>query len=957
MKVQQTCIATAVAIALGSLYPPAQAQEAGTAAKTVPGAGGTGSEQSASQQLGSTQLEEVVVTGIRFSLEQSLNAKRDADSVVEVVSAEDIGKLPDKNIADAVQRLPGVNITKAGAGEGGFSENDRVALRGTSPSLTETLINGHTISTGDWFVQDQGGAGSTVGRSVSYALLPSEITDKITVYKSSQADVVEGGVAGVVDIQTRRPLGFKKPFTAEVSAQAFYNDLPNKSDPQFNALANWKNESGTFGAMLQGFTETRHERRDGQEFLGYATVPASLTSDPMLQNAFYPKNINESLLQHRRYRRGGVVDLEWQPTDQLSLNFDGLYSHMHTPSYDTSFLANPGGGANGYIPSGILPTSYTLSSKPVVDLNGQSHYILTSASFPDATGTGVNPGLSDKIYRPFAFSETYYLDLDAKYKLTSNTTLSAMGGHSRGIGSTPGDMGYESGWSVGGFNYAMNGVTALTSVSWPAPGQTTGNGAYVNNYSLANGINTLGPWFGVQSAVDQENYGQLDLETAVNNGIWQSMKFGVRYSDHTRDVNAPGQGTFAAGASGPFCPGGGFCDPTVLPAWSGQLYPANYQNGLSPPPGYVRSFWQIDPKEVYKWETTYNAPAYTSPNWQSEFSVQEKTSAAYAMANIGGSGWHGNFGVRVVHTKDREVNYNAAAPGQVCAPTPYASFPSAGGCDATGLVNYYTQSVYNTSYNDVLPSTSWKFDLAHDLIGRLAVAKTISRPDWSAMSPTPQNDDLALISTEGSATLQPVRSTNFDAELEWYFMPKSLLSVGLFYLDLRSYVEFKTKQQYLTNSTFHRTDLYTVSYPVNIPGRDKGLEVSYQQPLFWGFGTYMNFTLADGSTSDGQDLVGNSKFTGNAELYWENKALSVRTVYSYRSTYLQGLTSAVPEHDQAVGDLAVSMNYKLTDAVVFTFDGLNLNNPILKSYGFSKEMPLGQYVNGRQYYLGVRVQF
>src|SRR5471032_1003128 len=149
------------------------------------------------QQAAATDpsMQAVVVTGIRASLEQSLSKKRNSDSVIDVVSAEDIGKLPDKNVADAVQRVPGVNISSSAGGEGGFSENDRVSIRGTSPSLTQTLVNGHTIGTGDWFVLDQAGA---VGRSVSYALLPSEIVSAVTVQKSQQADMVEGGVAGSV---------------------------------------------------------------------------------------------------------------------------------------------------------------------------------------------------------------------------------------------------------------------------------------------------------------------------------------------------------------------------------------------------------------------------------------------------------------------------------------------------------------------------------------------------------------------------------------------------------------------------------------------------------------------------------------------------------------------------------------------------------------------------------------
>ena len=179
-------------------------------------------------------LEEIVVTGIRKSLEESLDSKRAAIQLTEVITAEDIGKMPDKNVADSLARLPGVTTSAAGANEGGFDENDRISMRGTNPSLTQTLINGHGVASGDWFVLDQV---QTVGRSVSYTLLPSEIVSKVVVEKSSSASLVEGGVAGSVNIVTRKPLDFTKEFTLEASVGAVYADLPEKTDGQYSAPA------------------------------------------------------------------------------------------------------------------------------------------------------------------------------------------------------------------------------------------------------------------------------------------------------------------------------------------------------------------------------------------------------------------------------------------------------------------------------------------------------------------------------------------------------------------------------------------------------------------------------------------------------------------------------------------------------------------------------------------------
>ena len=202
-----------------------------------------------------TDLDTVTVTGIRGSMEKSLDTKREANARVEVVTAEDVGKLPAHNVADTLQRLPGVNISSSSADEGGFDEADRVSLRGTSPSLTQTLINGHTVGSADWFVLSQG---NNVGRSVSYSLLPSELVSSVEVNKSSQAKLQDGGTTGTVNIITRKPLEFSKPFTAEGSIGAVRSDLAKSTDPQYSALFNYKNDEA---AGDRGRLRTARETR------------------------------------------------------------------------------------------------------------------------------------------------------------------------------------------------------------------------------------------------------------------------------------------------------------------------------------------------------------------------------------------------------------------------------------------------------------------------------------------------------------------------------------------------------------------------------------------------------------------------------------------------------------------------------------------------------------------------
>src|SRR5689334_4968459 len=259
------------------------------------------------QSAGDGSIQEVVVTGIRASIQESIEAKRNASSVQEVVSAEDIGKMPDKNVADSLTRVPGVTTSSASANEGGFDENDRVSMRGTNPSLTQTLINGHGVAAGDWFVLNQV---QQVGRSVSYTLLPSELVSQIVVHKSSEASLVEGGVAGSVDIVTRKPLDFSKPLTVQGTVGAVYAEKPDKTDGQYSVLGNWKNDASTFGVLAQGFFEKRHLRRDGIEVLGYETIgkgSAIAKTNPDLAGVQYPALIGAAFFEQERERKGGLI--------------------------------------------------------------------------------------------------------------------------------------------------------------------------------------------------------------------------------------------------------------------------------------------------------------------------------------------------------------------------------------------------------------------------------------------------------------------------------------------------------------------------------------------------------------------------------------------------------------------------------------------------------------------------
>jgi iron complex outermembrane recepter protein len=877
-----------------------------------------------------TVLQEIVVTGIRQSVELSLETKRNSTEITEVVTAEDIGKMPDKNVADSLARLPGITTSAAGANEGGFDENDRVSMRGTNPSLTQTLINGHNVAAGDWFVLDQV---QTVGRSVSYTLLPSEIVSKVVVEKSSSASLVEGGVAGSVDIITRKPLDFGKQFTLEASVGAVYADLPSKTDGQYNALANFKNDANNFGVMLQLFSETRDLRRDGVEILGYDTIApgsAVATAHPDLSNVQYPTEIGAALFTQRRQRNGGMADIEFKPTDDVTLDLTGFSSKLTASNYNRNYLlwsthfVNFGAGQSpdpGY----------------VVQNN-----TLTSANFTGVPGTFY--GVYDQISRPDETATANFVNLDTTWNATGNLSFLAQLGYSWGDGKTPNQDVSETQPGLGsGAGYQLNGIGS-------APNFNLGN--TVNNTPTPGGVPVSFGWiFGAADidVRDTEKWAKIDSDYKIDNGAWKDLKFGVRYQAHDR--------TSPTGvAQGPLAPGE---DPANYPQGF-QNYPSNFNTfGGNIPTGIW--YWTPAQLAAYNSPTNVNRDPITREYYQYLFAVYEKDAAAFVQADFKGENWAANVGVRYVNTKEDAISYT-----QVDASTPGAVLTSAFGPFA-GLEGKHT-------YNDVLPSANLKLDVTHDLVARFAAAETMTRPDYSALAGFTNLTPPGVVGSIGSGSggnpdLKPIRSTNLDAGLEWYFAKASLLSATAFYMDLRNYIGYGSEiKTYNTFGSICPTGCpveYNLTVPVNATGRVGGMEVAYQQAFTDNLGFIGNYTYADGKQTTnvqptltgapGDDrLVGTSKNTYNVSGYFENKMFNARLGYTYRSAFYSGLDRSTAFTQAGIGTLSAALGYTMNDHFSITFDAMNLNNPTLKYYALNETQPRAFYTNGRQYYLNFR---
>ena len=876
--------------------------------------------------------DDIIVTGVRASLEKALEVKRSADNHVEVISAEDIGKLPDKNVADALQRLPGLNTSSAASGEGGFDENDRVSIRGTSPSLTNVTIDGHAVSTGDWFVLDQF---STVGRSTSFDLLPSEIVSSVVVNKTQDASLLEGGVAGSIDLRLRSALDLKSQWVFEGAAQGAYNTQSKQTKPQINALIGWRNKDATFGIMVQGFYEQRSLRRYGQETLGYSAITSANATGaaiPSLVGVQAPTLIGSTYFQQERTRKGGVSTVNWKPSEKLEFKASGFYSYLDASNVNDNFL---------YWGSRELdrnvPTSYTVRNNTLV-----------AAAFPLVAPSGAFAGqqiegiVADNIVRPKASGETWFGNLDATWHATDRLKIDFQGGYTHGLGNTPSSPFFE--------------VDAFTGVSY----QPSGNGYAVQTANINPGNPAgISNDFAINEtfqSIDKEVYGKFDGSYDVGEGPIKKIDFGARIAAHERKVVGFDRGC-TLGANGDCYGAGLFPFSGVNPT----SYPSGFNANTLGIPGLLLPLGG-DPQSITNVINAIKNP-FRGPianivqpaneYWPGEFKVKETDTEGYVLAHLGGESWRGNIGVRVVNTReDAFVN------------VPVTCTPGGAGAAACGA-NVVTTSAYGPflinevkhTYTDFLPSLNVTFNLAPKLQLRLAAAETMSRPDFSALGGTVSLTDTNFTGSGGNPNLRPIKAKVFDGALEYYYAPASILSLSVFHDELDSYVTFGTSTgTYFTqlDNKFHQ---YLISSPTNTSGHLTGVELQIEQPIAWGFGFQANGTYIDGHESSGVPLVGTSKFTYNLVGYYDKGRLSSRLAYTYRSHYFVGLDRSSAENQDNYGQLDGSLNFSVTKHIALTVDALNITNNQLKYYALNKDQPRAVYSNGTQVFFGARVKF
>lgn len=833
-------------------------------------------------------LQAVTVTGYRASLQKALDIKRNANSIVDAITAEDVGKFPDNNVAESLAHLPGITVDRT------FGEGERISILGTDPALNRLLLNGQTLASTNW----AGDPDNPDSRSFDYAVLSPEIIGTAEVYKTPQARIDEGSVGGTVIVNTRRPLDLKaNTLTGTVSYG--YNSNAGRGKPNASVLYSWKNDSDTFGVLGSVMHDDRVVDRQGTEVFGYQQTynPSDANSMPGQGNGShifptalvpagtqvqYPTSLNTAWFQQERKRDGASGALQWKPNESFELNFTGLYSQDKLNNFN------------------------------------QSRYAYWGDNAPDATAATIQNGLmSGASYDANAPThlDGYYRNSEVK---SGSLNLRA-DWHGDGWNAT-GQLGYTT--SRGGsdgiyllsfktlapYSYVLNGHNPL--VNYQVPGTNT-----TDAMLDAQGLNFA-------PSYDRERYAQFDFTKDVSWGPVNQILAGIKAANHYN-----GQTDYNASLP----PTNNALD---LAQFAGGNTPSDFLDGLASTP--TMSNWTtISPGAISSYINSLPGAQALTLQQNGTYSIQEHTRAAYLQANFDGDRYHGNLGVRYAYTRDSVEGYSFNA-----------------GDPTNNIQPYYSPLSKISSYGDWLPSFNFSYDFTDDLIGRFAAAKTIARPRYQNMTPYFATQDISLTASGGNPDLKPYKSTNFDASLEWYFNPKSLVSAELFFRNISQYILNETVVEPLYNNTLHEVDNYQVSTPINgSNAKVKGISLTYQGDIWNGFGIYANYTYSDASTANANfSLPYNSKNSYNLTPYYEQGPWSVRVNYGWRSAYFTQIGSiGAKQMADSYKELDASVSYQVNEHLGVSLNASNLLNSTYYAYDGTPNVPLNTYKNGRTY--------
>lgn len=892
--------------------------------------------------------DEVIVTGFKQSLQRAQDIKLNADTFVDAITAEDIGALPDRSVAEALQRVPGVNISRFSQAD----DPDRFSVEGSGVIVrglpfVRSELNGREVFSANG------------GRNLSFNDVSPELLGGVEVFKNTTADMVDGGISGTVNLITRKPLDELGPRFAG-TVEANYGDLAEEVSPAFSGLIShsYETKAGAFGLQL-GYAQSELVSR----------TDASQVTDPCYRDA----SLTSGCIRVRPVGSGGFSG-------------DQQFNASNFPPAGTVIVPKGAG----------IRTNTFDRDRSALSLIGQwespNRELLVTAEYLRADADqrldeySILALVNNDAIFPIPVAGTTF-DFDANGVFQSGALTTAAGGietealrFNREDEASTQDYSLDIKWNPTerlGFNFEVQKIKSARTEDGIIGAMQTLSDIFVDNSGEVPDVEFRGVggaattfddpdvpyfWFMIDNQV--ANDGKLqsyraDVDYELDRGLIQNVRFGARWADRDRQTRTSDFSNWG-NLSAPWVPGGAVtsADPAAL--GFGQLRTpfADFQRGTvtTPIPGgaafftggddfigeYLGGLTSLQAASIIAQSQTFNPWNPLNGVFRNVSDVEEQTLAFYGRADFAvdnglpsGMTLDGNFGLRYVETtvkSDGAIRFPdpAGLPDVTlaCDPAnvnPGSLLPGFCGLNATRLAEFqaaFTGELVDDdsdiSFEHWLPSFNAKLGLTDEILFRFAVSKGISRPDLSQFrtggvvfdntnnlrqAGTLDTGPLFGIGT-GNRLLEPVESWNFDVSGEWYFDDVGSLTVSLFYKDLDGLITGGPTLRDIT-----RSDGTTNTIEVNGPANEqdatlKGFEIAYQQVfdflpgLLSDFGAQATYTYVDASDisnstlgpdrnpfAAGLGLAGVSENTFNLVGFYENDRISARLAYNWRSEY------------------------------------------------------------------------
>ncbi|WP_374470654.1 TonB-dependent receptor [Phenylobacterium sp.] len=941
----------------------------------------------------SGEVEEVVVTGYRRSLQQSTEAKRESTIIQDSIFAEDIGKFPDTNLAESLNRVPGVQLSREVTGEG-----LQIAIRGLGTNFTKVLLNGNQIavaSTGRLDAQSQ-------NREVDLDMFPTELFSRLDVNKTPTASMLEGGVSGTVNMRSARPFDYNgRQLT--YSLQGSYNTLAEKWGPRGSILASetFDTGMGEFGVLL-GFAGARtHVKTEGFESIGWSnanisctgcniyggnnfnfasTVPAGVTlpgrpvGSPLtnadllalnpgltlqqLSDAMIPRLGRPAYTDGQRDRYSGLISLEYRPTENLNFYFDTLLGRG-IRKFDRVDINWVGRNSNFMVPTGLqVDENFVVTEGTFLN----SQFFLEARPYHEKVNFfNLNPG--------FTYRYNDFLRFDGQFNMSKSQFLRES---PTILFNTPLGQGIDVEYSNPGEPFPD--IATNANLNDPNLGWTWAGGGRVNIQNERRVTKTKAAHFNVL-------FGEEDGVNVRGGVAWDQASRSIIAQDNTARWQQL------------VCGGGGTFQPVPAPQ-----PPCNGQAGSAVPSSAIGSYLRPGPYgfvavdyDRFFGATNYSELASTAPFSASANTgtrsgiIQEETLGAFVelngRADLGPWELRFNGGVRYVSTDQ----------------------------DITGPVTFTIGNTQTTEfqrrdsrYDAYLPSFNAVLKVRDDVNLRLSASRTLTRPNPADMLPgTSFSDPSAQEATQGNPNLTPFFSNNFDIGAEWYTGAEGYIGIVGFNKQITGWTQNGTntipfselgipfdaltplQQTAINNRGGPNAATVTVRQQVNVGGTltIRGFEVNWVQPLSFlldGLGFQANYTRIYQSASGAGAppvAVGVSPYTYNITGYYDHGPASIRVSYVYNAKQIgspgpeNGINLPNPDggpaipgrfQNDAYGQWDLSAGYELEwlpTSPRLTLDVINITKEDQRTAFVWPNATQSFYSGSRTFLIGIRGQF